>query len=293
VLPKAVGEAFGGGSGAMIRSLQFSGLSVDLLGLTVDGLNADLRPDDKGALGPLVFHTADRSFKATLGAPSGRAVADVEAIAWQPAGDSRFRFDSLQAQLTWDGRQVVVGGLDARIFDGSILGALTLDREGGQPGIAGDLTVRHMNLQRLSDALGYGKQYEGELAGALRMRGRSSDWSTLLASVAGEGSFGLVRGALGGMDLVEAVRRGKSPVRGGNTRYEQLNGNLRLTPDAVFFSDLVLASGLLRATGALEVSHEARLAGRLDVEMRGSANVVRMPVAVSGTLKDPVLQGGR
>lgn len=292
VLPKAATEAFSGNAGFMIRSLQFSALQADLLGLSVAGLNAELRPDDKGALGPLVFHTTDRSFKATLSAASGRPVADIEAIAWQ-AADSRFRFDSLQAQLSWDERQLTVGALDARIFDGSIIGALTLDRAGGQPGIAGDLTIRHMNLQRLSDALGYGKQYEGELAGALRISGRAADWSALPANVTGEGTFGLIRGSLGGMDLVEAVRRGKTPVRGGNTRYEQLNGSLRLTPDAIVFSDLVLTSGLLRATGSLEVSHESRVAGRLDVEMRGTANVVRMPVTVSGSLKDPVLQGGR
>ncbi|MDQ5881471.1 MAG: hypothetical protein QG616_1301, partial [Pseudomonadota bacterium] len=30
-----------------------------------------------------------------------------------------------------------------------------------------------------------------------------------------------------------------------------------------------------------------------DVEMRGSANTIRMPVAASGTLKEPALQGAK
>lgn len=292
-VPKGLAEAFGGSAAASVKVVRFNELTVDFIGLPVGNLQSEIRLDDKGSLGPLAFHSADRSLKASLKAQPGGFVVDIEALAWQPAAESRFRFDSLQGQLVWDGRQAVVRSLDARIFDGAILGTLTLDLQSGQPGIAGDLSIKHMNVQRLADGLGFGRQYEGELAGSLRFGARAANWATLLPSATGEGTFAMSRGALGGFDLVEAVRRGRTPVRGGTTRYEQLGGNLKITPETIRFSELSLSSGLLRAGGTIDLSRDASLSGRFDVEMRGSANVVRMPVSVSGDLKTPVLQGGR
>lgn len=292
-LPKGVATAFAGDASLLVRSLRFSNLTVDVLGLSVAGLQGELRADDKGQLPPLVFTTGDRAFKATLQAQGAGFVADVEALAWQMAAESRFRFNSLQGQVIWDGQRIVVRSLDARIFDGSIQGMLTIDEQAGKPGITGDVTVKHMNVSLLSEALGHGVQYEGEVAGSLRFTGRAASWGEVIATASGEGAFGVNRGVLGGIDLVEAVRRGKSPVRGGSTRYEQLNGNLRITPEAVRFADLSLNSGLLRAAGVAEVAADGKLSGRLDVEMRGTANVVRMPVLLSGSLKDPLVQGSR
>lgn len=292
-LPTGIADAFAGGASVTVRALYFNDLSVDVIGLTLNGLQAEFRPGDNGQVGPLAFTTADHSFKAVLREQAGGFAVDVEATSWQPVGESRFRFDSLQGQLAWDGRQFVVRSLDARIFDGSIQGTLTFDRQAGQVGMAGDLTVKRMNLQRLGDALGYGKLHEGELAASLRFGARASAWEQLLPAASGDGSFNLSRGALGGFDIVEAMRRGKTPVRGGATRYEQLSGNLRIAPEALRFADLVLASGLLRATGGVDLARDGKLSGKLDVEMRGSANVVRTPVMVSGSLKEPVLQGAR
>lgn len=292
-LPKGLAGALGADAAMNVKTVRFNELTVDFLGLPVANLQSEIRLDDKGQMGPVALQSADRTFKATLQGESGGFVVNLEALAWQPAAESRFRFDSLQGQVVWDGRQMAVRSLDARIFDGAILGSLTLDLTAGQPGIAGDLTVKHMNVQRLADGLGYGRQYEGELAGTLLFSARAANWAALLPSATGDGKFAIGRGVLGGFDLVEAVRRGKAPVRGGATRYEQLSGNLKITPDAIRLTDLNLASGLLRAGGAIELSRDAKLSGRFDVEMRGTANVVRMPVSVSGDLKAPVLQGGR
>jgi hypothetical protein len=64
-------------------------------------------------------------------------------------------------------------------------------------------------------------------------------------------------------------------------------------PESIRLSELALVSGVLRSGGYLEFSRDGKLGGRFDVEMRGTANVIRMPVAASGPLKDPVLQGTR
>lgn len=293
VLPKAVGAALTDDPALRARSIRFENLTVEVLGVSVQGLQAEIRPDDSGGFGPLRLITIDRSFRASVKQQGGGFVAEVEALSWQPALESRFRFDSLQGQFEWNGQQLAVRALDARIFDGAILGTLVLDRQSGQPSLGADLTVKHMSLQRLVEGLGHGRQYEGELAASLKVVGRGADWTALFPALSGEGSFTLNRAVLGGFDVVEAVRRGKSPVRGGTTRFEQVSGALRVTPGALSFSELMMTSGLLRAVGKVELSYDRNWSGMLDVEMRGSANLVRMPLSVSGTLKDPVLQGGR
>ena len=114
---KGLAEAFGSSAAASVKVVRFNELTVDFIGLPVGNLQSEIRLDDKGSLGPLAFHSADRSLKASLKAQPGGFVVDIEALAWQPAAESRFRFDSLQGQLVWDGRQAVVRSLDARIFD--------------------------------------------------------------------------------------------------------------------------------------------------------------------------------
>jgi hypothetical protein len=291
-LSNAVTTVIAGDPAITVRSLRFSDLTADVLGLALGNLQGEVVPSDKGSIGPLTFHTPDRSFKAVLQARDKGFVADIEALGWKPAEESRFLFDSLQGQVAWDGFQLVLRSLDARIFDGSIQGVLMADLQADRPGLAGDVTVKRVSAARLAGAFGYGKQYEGEIAGTLRFGARAANWGAVLPAAVGEGTIVLSRGALG-FDIVEAVRRGRTPVKGGTTRYEQLSGELRLSPEVIRFVDLTLASGLLRATGAIDLLPDARLAGKLDVEMRGSANMVRMPVLLGGSLKEPVLQGGR
>ena len=92
---------------------------------------------------------------------------------------------------------------------------------------------------------------------------------------------------------LEAVRRGKGTVQGGSTRFEQMSGIIRIAPESIRLTDVSLASGLLKANGMIDIARDGRVAGRLDVEMRGSANLVRMPVVPAGTLRDPVISAGR
>ena len=88
-----------------------------------------------------------------------------------------------------------------------------------------------------------------------------------------------------------AVRRvSATPVEGGKTVFEQLSGKLRLTPSAYLFSGLVLDSGLMQAIGAVEVGKDLRINGKMELQMKGSVNQMRVPVTINGPLKTPTVQ---
>lgn len=290
VLPTAIADVMAPTAPAVVRALGFKQLEAEVSGLTIKDLQAEIHLGE--AVHTATFLSADRSLRIVLKSQPQGFVAEFEGYGWRPQAEARFRFDSLQGLAVWDGHSLAIRSLDARIFDGAILGELRLDSL-ERPTLAGDITVKHMNLRRLAAALGYGSQFEGELVGTLRFSGSAPEWQDVFAGVTGEGDFVVKHGVLGSFDLVEAVRRGPGEVRGGATRYEQLSGRLRVSPGAIRFADLALVAGLLRCGGHLEVAHDGRLDGRLDVELRGSASRIRMPLIASGMLKDPVLQGRR
>lgn len=290
-LPRASAAVMQGDGPARIGRLAFNRLRLSLLGLGVADLHGEFPGSD--ATKPLLLVNADGSLRVQVRAEGGNVVADFEGYGWTLAADSPYRFDSIQGRAAWDGRTLAIRGLDARIFDGSVQGTMVLEQS-GQAALAADLTVRHMSVPRLAAALGYANQFEGEIAGSLRFAAQAAEWPEIMRAAAGEGDFTVQRGALGGIDLVEAVRRaGKGSVTGGTTRYETLSGKLRISPQSIRFTDLVLASGALRAGGSLDVDREGRLNGRLDVEIRGSATALRAPVVAGATLRSPELRTGR
>jgi len=277
-----------------VGTLTFSRLRLSVLGLDLAGLQGEFELADAASDGGFAFTSADRAFRLVLkGSGSGGVVGDFEGYGWQPVVDSAYRFDSIQGKLRWDGRQLTVSSLDARIFDAAIAGGLLFERN-GQPTLSGDLGFKHMTLPRLAAALGYGVRFDGELSGTLKFTAAATSWDDVLQKATGEGEFAVQRAVAGGFDFVESIRRaGKGPVAGGTTRFEQLNGRLALSPTAMRLYDLTASSGLLRVAGETEVARGGNLTGRFDVEMRGSAASVRRQVTLGGSLKSPELKSAR
>ncbi|MBI2307591.1 MAG: hypothetical protein HYU78_09845 [Rhodocyclales bacterium] len=293
LLPKAVAAATQPDAPVQVQALSFSRLQLSLFGLSPGELHGEILPAELAKGSGFSLSNADRSLRLQMKAEAGSVAADFEGYGWQALADSPYRFDSIQGKAVWDGRSLAIRSLDARIFDGAVQGLLVFERE-AQAKLTADLTVKHMNVARLSRALGYPEQFEGEVAGTLKFSAYAAEWGSVLQAAAGEGEFAVQRGVLGGFDLVEAVRRaGKGSVAGGSTRFEQIAGRIKLFPESIRFTDLAMSSGALRSGGTLDVARDGKLSGRFDVEMRGSANVIRMPVAASGTLKTPALQAGR
>ncbi|MCP5269058.1 MAG: hypothetical protein H6943_08475 [Zoogloeaceae bacterium] len=291
-LYQALSDALSKGGGVTVHAIRFSDLQADVLGLSLSDLHAEIIAPQAGSHANVVFQSTDRSLKINLKPSAGGFLAEFDAYAWKPAEKSRFRFDSLQGLAFWNGQSVSIRSLDARIFDGALQGELLLAK-GASLALSGDLTVKHMNVARLAAAMGYADQFEGELAGSLRFVGEAASWGDVIGASVGEGNFTIQRCVLGGLDLVESVRRGTGTVRGGSTRFEQMTGTMKISGERIRLAELNMNSGLLRSSGYLDIARNSDLSGKLNVEMRGSASVVRMSVIPGGTLKSPVLEGAR
>ena len=102
------------------------------------------------------------------------------------------------------------------------------------------------------------------------------------------------RGGLGAIDLTEAARRASTtPTQGGSTRFEQLSGVFSFAPSGYRFSNLVLTSGLMQSFGQVDINPDLQMNGRIEVQMSGTVNKLRMPLLISGPLKTPSLQAAK
>jgi uncharacterized protein involved in outer membrane biogenesis len=159
------------------------------------------------------------------------------------------------------------------------------------PNLSGTVIFERINASKLGEALEIGKKLAGSIAGNMRFTANSKTWPTILSSIYGEGEFSIQRGNLYGFDLAEAVRSGsRVPRQGGMTTFEQMSGQMQLTQEKIRFHDLSIALGLMHSTGYIDVAKDGRLAGSLDLRMRGSVNQVRIPVQVTGTLNSSAVQ---
>ncbi len=275
-----------------VEQIRFEKATMTFGSLVLNDVESEIQRDKDGQFQSLLIRSADKSL-SVVARPAGKALdLDIEAYAWKPFQNSRIVFDSAGMKGRLEDGMLAIRGADLRVFDGAIKGG-ALIRSGDKPNIEGEIGFERVNTERLFDALGAGKRLQGDVAGKLRFSGEADGWSALLPSLSAEGEFSVQRGHVAGVDLVEAARRvSGSPVQGGVTAFEKLSGRMKLGPDRSRFFGLVMNSGLMQSTGQVSVSKEGDLSGQLELQMRGSVNQTRVPVAIGGTLASPSAQAG-
>ncbi len=276
-----------------IEHLRFE--KTDLLygGLALSGMEGEARLSAPGIFEALVLRTPERSLTLQM-KPSVQGVeVSLEGFGWRPAQTSPFLFDSLNMKASIKDGVLSIDAMELRLFDGLVQGTAVL-RADRNASLSGAVAFERINSTRFGNAIGIGEQFAGEAGGSLRFSAIADSWANIFSEIAADGEFAMRRGSIRGIDLAEAVRRASgAPVQGGATLFEQLSGKIRLTPTGYQFSGLVMNSGLMQSSGHIEVSKALKVSGRMDLQMRGTANQMRIPVSISGPLKAPEVQVGK
>ena len=280
-------------SGVEVETIVFEQTEVSYNGLGFSDMQGELKVAGEGRFQSLLLSTVDRSLSLEL-KPQGKTLGVViEGFGWRPSEKSPFLLTSVNLKGRIDKNVMTIDEMDLRLFDGVVKGVLVLLSE-KQPSLSGKISFERINASRLGEAVGLGVQFSGEFAGSLSCLAASETWNGVFAAMLVDGEFTIRRGSVQGIDLAEAVRRvSASPVEGGKTVFEQLSGKIRVSPTAYQFSSLVLDSGLMQAVGGVEVSRDLRINGKMELQMRGSVNQMRVPVTISGQLKTPTVQVGK
>ncbi|MDR1936665.1 MAG: hypothetical protein LBS49_14015 [Candidatus Accumulibacter sp.] len=276
-----------------IGSILLRNTDISFSGIVLRDAEAEIQRDSTGMMQALAARSADRNLTLVAKPVAAGVELTVEAFAWEPGEGSKFVSDSLGFKGLLENDTLMISGLDIRIFGGYIQGDAIV-HAGAKPNLTGTIIFERVDAYRLGDALGIGRRLSGSLAGNMRFSANSETWMNIFSAIAGEGEFNIQRGSIYGIDLVEVVRRGSEiPVHGGITSFEQMSGQMRLGPEKNQFYNLNMASGLMQSTGLVDVAANGRLAGRLELLMKGSVNYTRVPILVAGTLISPTLQPAR
>lgn len=276
-----------------IENIRFDKTDISFGGLGFSGMEGETGLSAEGALQSLALHSPDRSLNL-LAKPLAQSLdVSIEGFGWRPSQTSPYLFDSVNVKGSLENGAFSITAMDLRLFDGLIQGAAIL-RADTKPSISGDVMFERISASRLGDAIGIGQQFAGETEGKMRFSSTAESWATIFSGIDAVGEFTMNRGSIRGIDLAEAVRRASgTPVQGGATLFEQFSGQIKLTPTSYQFSRLVLSSGLMQSTGQIEIDKELMVSGRMNLQMRGTVNQLRVPVFISGPLKTPEVQVGK
>ncbi len=274
-----------------VRQLSLVGLSLSVGETALPSHDGEAILGARGAVEAIELRNADGTLKLRL-EPKGEAYRiAATGNAWQTPFKPVLKFQWIEAQGELRPDRLELEKIDARAFDGLLAGKVNFGWTGGAA-LAGEVELKRINAEKLLAALGADLSARGDLSARLTLTATPDGVGKLSDALRVAGTFEMGRGSVLGLDLVEAARS-SAPTRGGETKFEQLTGQVECDPEGCRLGSLQLASGLLTAGGSLGVPRAGPLSGTLNAVLKSSAATMRVALAVGGSAKDPVLSPGR
>lgn len=253
------------------------------------GVELDLNPQG-GLTRALIIADQGRVQAALM--PAGRQFAlKLTARGWPIPAGPPFLLSTLEASGTLGPDGLLLPVIQATLYDGTVSGKLALGWKDDWT-IAGLFEVKQVEIQPMVALFTPDTTISGRLSANPVIDMRAPSASQLADLINVETEFRIENGMLHKVDLSAASKAllDKDAVRGGQTRFKEFSGYLRVNQFGYELSNLKISSGVLSAAGHLLISPEQKLAGRIEAAVKGTGSLVSTPLAVSGTVDDPVLR---
>lgn len=222
--------------------------------------------------------------------PEGKAWRlEIRSAGWQPPFGPKLKFAMLAGSGTVDAERLSLAKFHAQLYGGDVEGSVDLGWANAWR-LDGKVHVEGLDLAPLLAALGVKASLTGRLSASGPLRAQAPKPAGLADALRGDFAFEVKDGVLHGFDLATAAKSLiKSGTSGGQTRFDELRGNAQVAGRAYKVRNLKVTSGVLDAHAQVDIAANRQLGGRVDVDLKGTAGLVGVPLAVSGTLADPVL----
>ncbi len=267
-----------------LKTVAFDGLSIVAGQLVFGELVGEASFGNDERIEHASLRTFDRTLRIDAQATPDGALLAIEGVGWRPTDESALTLESVQAKGLLKKDKLVVQSFDMHALGGVLRGSWLLEWSNGLV-MAGDATLERLDSRKVMVHFAPAVALEGELMGILRLRGAGKTWQSLWVNADASLDAFVLRGALNGIDISEAARRGPgAPVRAGTTRFDRLAVKITIDPRQVVGRDLSMNAGLFAATGQFVVTRDRQVDSNLSVTMQGSAAVRTTPIKISGTL---------
>lgn len=274
-----------------VERVRITDAELRLAAGSIAALDAIILLDAAKTLERVELSQAGGRLKATL-QPAGRDFAlEVTAREWQFPLGRPMKFDRLDAKGSVNANGLNLRTIEGRLYDGMVVGNLRLSWKGGWK-LDGKFNVTDVAVAPLAVAVGGNSSLSGRLRAKPVLSASAPVGSSLADALHLDTDFEIAQGVLKGMDLNAAARSvlGTTDAKSGDTRFDYLKGHFAIDPAGFHFSDLEIASGLLKAVGDVSISRSRELSGDISAEVRGTASLVATPLSISGTVDEPVVR---
>ena len=282
----------GGAEPAQIRikSIRLDGAIVHLGKNAFGPFDANIVTNDGGQPQEATVATRDGALKATVKPDGQKYLIDVTAKSWKLPLDPPIVFDELNMRAVATLGNATFNDVNARLYGGTVKGNAALRWQKGLQ-LTGRFDVHQIELKNLVPLLSPGNRMSGRLNAKPVLSAKAANASQFANALRVETPFNVQNGVLYGVDIRKAATSllTKEPT-GGETRFDELSGQLVMERGAYRFTQLKIASGALAASGNVNIAQDKALSGRISAEVKAahiaSASV---PLNVSGTVQSPLL----
>lgn len=276
-----------------IQRVGIEGATFSVAGMGLEEVSGfvDLTPE--ATIKEIHLHTRDGNIRLTaLPLPGPGLKLDLSSAGWRMPWRGGMPVDFIEAEGRLTRSALRVDKVEVRTLGGTISGSGSIEWQ-QQVALSVQANYARIDLQRLLALVEPVARVQGSVSGKIALRAGAASFESMGRAISGGGSFSIERCSLDGFDLVEAVRsRSDNPIRGGSTKLEELSGTISLDAASWRLSGLRGSSGVMSTAGYLHQSG-GKVDGLMDVQLRGSANQVNVPVVIGGTLADPQLTARR
>ena len=304
-LPRALkwADAEGRGKGIEIGKIVLRSVKVDVNGVALDLFDADLKLDKAGKIVQASARAKDGKWTIDVSpnkagaadAVPGAAVNDPWAVDFSARGLNLpigipVPISSLSAKGTMFDGGMIFPQVDVKMFEGAGSGNLKVTWKQGLS-FNGELGVEKIKVDQLTQVFTRDISLSGKLEGKFAVAGESATIGTLLDKPNIQGNFEVKDGAVGNVDLVQVMRSPGSV--GGQSKFSDLTGQLRVADGVIHFDKLKLVGGVLLANGNVNVTmSNSTLSGGVTSEIRSSVAQDRASFSVGGKVSRPALRRG-
>jgi hypothetical protein len=283
----------GGGGPATVRveRVKVRNAFVNLTDFKLRDIDLDLELTTDSGLARAQVRADHDHLNATLVPQGGDLAVDIAARDWKLPAGPPLLMTTLTASGTLHPQQgLTLGTIEGRLYDGTVSGKLFVGWAKDWT-IAGKLDIHNVEIQPVVALFTKDTTISGQLTANAVVDMRAPSATQLSDAVDVESDFKVEQGILYKIDLSNAPKAllDKDALKGGETRFDNISGHLSVDSKGYYLSKVQIASGALTADAEVSISSKQELSGQIDVAIKGTSGLVSTPLALTGTVQEPLL----
>lgn len=197
--------------------------------------------------------------------------------------------DAISSHVVFRNEQLDLSRIQTRLYGGKLTGSARLNFNRLQ--LSTDISASNLSMQPLVQSFNKEVLFSGDMDGTAQLAMPLNASRQFMNGLQMQSQFNLRNGAISKVDLIEATKiTGAGSTKEASTQFDSLTGLLNIDAGGYHFRELKLASGVLSASGKIDVDPALQLNGALDTHVKNTIGLVSMPMAISGTVSDPVVR---